>query len=64
MRRRAFLAGLGCTVAFPLPVSAQQSSLPVIGFLRSTGPASFENDVMAFRQGSKEVPDGGTTRQV
>ncbi len=55
MRRRAFMAGLGCTVAFPLPVGAQQSSLPVIGFLRSTGPASFENYVMAFRQGLKEA---------
>jgi putative ABC transport system substrate-binding protein len=29
--------------------------LPVIGFLRSTGPASFENYVKAFRQGLKEA---------
>jgi putative ABC transport system substrate-binding protein len=36
-------------------VSAQQSSLPVIGFLRSTGSASFENYVIAFRQGLKEA---------
>jgi len=55
MRRRAFLAGLGCTVAFPLPVRAQQSGLPVIGFLRSTGPASIENLVRAFRQGLEEA---------
>ncbi len=55
MRRRAFMAGLGCTVAYPLPVSAQQSTLPVIGFLRSTGPASLENYVMAFRQGLEEA---------
>ena len=55
MRRRAFMAGLGCTVAFPLPVSAQPSNLPVIGFLRSTGAASFENYVRAFRQGLEET---------
>lgn len=55
MRRRAFMAGLGCTVAFPLPLSAQQSSLPVIGFLRSTGPTSIENLVRAFRQGLEEA---------
>src|SRR5918998_692915 len=55
MRRRAFMAGLGCTIAFPLPVSAQQSTLPVIGFLRSTGAASFENYVRAFRRGLEEA---------
>jgi putative ABC transport system substrate-binding protein len=55
MRRRAFVAGLGCTIAFPLPVRAQQSGLPVIGFLRSTGPASIENLVRAFRQGLEEA---------
>jgi putative ABC transport system substrate-binding protein len=49
------MAGLGCTVAFPLPVSAQQSNLPVIGFLRSTGAASFDNYVRAFRQGLEEA---------
>jgi putative ABC transport system substrate-binding protein len=49
------MAGLGCTVAFPLPVSAQQSTLPVIGFLRSTGAASFDNYVKAFRQGLEEA---------
>jgi putative ABC transport system substrate-binding protein len=55
MRRRAFMAGLSCTVAFPFPVGAQQSGLPVVGFLRSTGPASAENLVMAFHRGLQEA---------
>ena len=55
MRRRTFMAGLGCTAAFPLPVRAQQSTLPVVGFLRSTGAASFDNYVRAFRQGLEEA---------
>jgi putative ABC transport system substrate-binding protein len=56
MRRRAFIeriAALG--VAWPLAVRAQQSSIPVIGYL---GPGSAQSDafrVTGFRQGLKEA---------
>jgi putative ABC transport system substrate-binding protein len=56
MRRRAFIeriAALGA--AWPLAVRAQQSSIPVIGYL---GPGSAESDafrVTGFRQGLKEA---------
>jgi putative ABC transport system substrate-binding protein len=57
MRRREFITLLGGGTAFagPLAVRAQQSSMPVIGYL---GPGSAQSDafrVTGFRQGLKEV---------
>ena len=51
MRRRAFIAGLGCAAACPLAASAQRSGLPIIGFLSSGSPAELESRVQAFQRG-------------
>ena len=56
MRRREFITLVGGTVAtWPLVARAQQTTLPVIGFLRSTSPAELARPVTAFRQGLKEA---------
>jgi putative tryptophan/tyrosine transport system substrate-binding protein len=56
MRRREFIKVIvGSAAAWPLAARAQQPVLPVIGFLRSTSLAPFENLVPAFGQGLKEA---------
>src|SRR6201981_2907923 len=56
MRRRDFIQGIaGSTIAWPLAVRAQQSAVPVIGFL---GPGSAQSDayrVTECRQGLSEA---------
>ena len=56
MRRRAFIEGIAALgVAWPLGTRAQQSSMPVVGYL---GPGSAQSDafrVTGFRQGLKEA---------
>ena len=56
MRRRKFIALIGGGVAaWPLAASAQQPTLPVVGYLSRGTPAGFAPFVAAFRQGLSET---------
>jgi putative ABC transport system substrate-binding protein len=56
MRRRGFIEGIvALTAARPLAAGAQQSSVPVIGFLNGGSPEGFSAMVNAFREGLREV---------
>jgi putative tryptophan/tyrosine transport system substrate-binding protein len=50
--RREFVAGLGgSAVAWPLAALAQQTAMPVVGFLSSRSPDESKHLVAAFRTG-------------
>jgi putative ABC transport system substrate-binding protein len=50
MRRREFLGVLGGAAAWPLAVDAQQTAMPVVGFM-APGSSALTEIVAAFRQG-------------
>jgi putative tryptophan/tyrosine transport system substrate-binding protein len=54
MKRREFMALLGGAAAWPLPVSAQQTATPVVGFLNGQSPNTWAPMVAYFNKGLNE----------
>jgi putative ABC transport system substrate-binding protein len=56
MQRRQFIVGLGSAAAWPVVARAQQTAMPVIGYLSGTVPRPLGGrQDLAFRQGLKEM---------
>jgi hypothetical protein len=55
MRRREFMTLAGGAVAWPFAGYAQQSAMPVIGFLSSKAPEDTPKLLAAFREGLKDT---------
>jgi putative ABC transport system substrate-binding protein len=55
MLRRTFIAGLGSAAAWPLLAGAQQSAIPVVGFVTMGSADAAAGNVAAFRKGLGET---------
>jgi putative tryptophan/tyrosine transport system substrate-binding protein len=54
MRRREFIAGLGAATISPIATSAQQTSMPVVGFVANVSPGAKVPQLAGFREGLTE----------
>ena len=54
MRRREFIAGIGAAAAWPRAAPAQNTTMPVVGFLGATSPESYATFVNGFLLGLKD----------
>jgi putative ABC transport system substrate-binding protein len=55
MRRREFITFAGSVVVWPLTAHAQQTALPVIGFVNSASRQAYAPQLAAFLKGLSEV---------
>jgi putative ABC transport system substrate-binding protein len=55
MRRREFITLVGSAAAWPIVAPAQQTAMPVVGYLSAGSPDEGEPNAAAFRRGLQEV---------
>jgi putative tryptophan/tyrosine transport system substrate-binding protein len=55
MRRREFITLLSVTATWPLAAFAQQTAIPVVGYLSANSPEGGESRAAAFRRGLQEA---------